>query len=174
MNARWITRTLAVAAMGALALMLVPAAAEAQQTASATIAVSANVAQTCHIETLGNLAFGAYDPMVVNATADLDATASIRIRCTRGSTGVWVGMDNGLNYAAGRQMISGADLLHYELYLDATRSILWGNSAGTGLSGLTFANSGWQDPIIVYGRVPMAQNAVVGVYTDTITATINY
>jgi len=171
MNARWITRTLAVAAMGALALMLVPAAAEAQTTAN--LNVSALVARNCRISATP-LAFGNYDPITANATVPLDGTATISVACNRGSVGVWVGLNLGQNAAgAVRRMISGADVMTYELYSDTPGGTVWGNAVGSGLTWPLFANHSPVDRT-VHGRVPAGQDVVVGAYSDTVVATVNF
>ena len=64
--------------------------------ASANVAVSASVAANCLVAA-GTLSFGAYDPLAANDTADLDATGTFTVRCTKGVT-AQVGLDDGQNY----------------------------------------------------------------------------
>src|SRR5262245_40601769 len=85
-------------------------------TASANVAVSASVAANCLVAA-GTLSFGAYDPLGANDTADLDATGSFDVRCTKGVT-AQVGLDNGANFSGSRRMRIGAstNYLNYALY----------------------------------------------------------
>ena len=51
------------------------------------MAVTASINANCTMSTT-DLAFGAYDPIVANATSDLRATATVSTTCTSGATGV--------------------------------------------------------------------------------------
>src|SRR5436190_24300459 len=53
---------------------------------TANLAVQANVAAKCTITAPNVLQFGSYDPVVTNATADLDASTTISVACTKGAT----------------------------------------------------------------------------------------
>jgi spore coat protein U-like protein len=70
-------------------------------------------------------------------------------------------------------MSGGGDFLTYELYKDASRTTVWGNS-GTGLLNPGVSPSMAPRSISVYGRVPAAQDSTVAGYSDTITATITF
>jgi spore coat protein U-like protein len=151
----------------------VPAAAQAQ-TATATLTVNASIARNCTIAA-ATLAFGAYDPIVTNAVANLDAQVSYNVACTRGGAGtVWIGMDNGAHYSApDRRMLSGAtDFLNYGLFLDTTRTTPWGNTLATGF--VVVPNGRTPVGVTVYGRVPGGQDSNVGAYSDAVTMTINF
>lgn len=140
-------------------------------TATDNLGVSASVAANCTITTTP-VAFGAYDPVTTNKTANLDAQGTIVVSCTEGST-VTVGLGPGGNFSGTRQMISGSDLLAYELYQESSRTTLW-TTAITPV-GITSPSPGIADQTaIVYGRIPGAQDAKVGPYTDTVVATVNF
>src|SRR5205807_8865791 len=80
-----------------------------------------------------DLNFGAYDPVVANKTTALDVNTTVRVLCTKGSTGVTVGLDLGTHTAAGNRFMSnGADSLQYELYSDSAGGTVWFNG-GAGL-----------------------------------------
>ena len=82
---------------------------------------------------------------------------------------------NGAN-ASGttRAMNSGSDYLSYEIYQDATRTTVWGNS-GTGLFTPPTAPSKSPRTFTTYGRVPAAQDVPASTsYTDSVTATVNF
>jgi len=153
----------------ALAAALVPAVASAQ-TATNTLTVTANVLGACTIDPAA-LAFGDY-----RSTADTDATATLTVNCTQGSS-FWVGLGLGSNPAGStRQMANGTERLSYELYRDAGRTQIWDDAdpapaiphtdaTNPGLSAYTAT---------VYGRVPQAQLVAVGGYTDSVTMTVNF
>jgi spore coat protein U-like protein len=166
---RLVAGTAVAGILGTLALSHSARAA----TATANLAVSASVSQNCTIAAPSTLAFGSYDPVVANETTDLDAATTITVRCTRGSTGVWVGLGLGTNASGStRRMGSGAERLNYEIYSDAGRSTVWGDAALTGVS-YTPASSA-PATLNVYGRVAAGQDAAVGSYSDTVIATINF
>jgi len=142
-------------------------------TASANFDVTANVVTTCRIEAGNTLGFGSYDP-----TSDTDATGTttIRVRCTNG-TSAPIALDDGLNGAGGncetRAMSDGSNTLGYGLYRSAGTGSPWGCTAGTNTYTYTATNAAW-NTITVHGVIPAGQNAPVGNYTDTVTATITF
>jgi spore coat protein U-like protein len=156
----------------------------AANTATANLAVSATVSQVCTITT-APVAFGAYDPIVTNNTAVLNGTGGVTVTCTKGASGVWVGLAAGGNSANAvgttRAMNTGTNYLSYELYKDSGRSLVWGNTTASGASGtgqtVTFSSgAGLTNPatMTVYGQVPAGQNVPAGSYGDTVVATVNY
>ena len=152
MNTRRIIRTLFVVALGAV--VLVPATASAQ-TQNTTFNVTAQVNRNCTISATA-LAFGAYDPVVANATVPLDGTSTISVACTRNSNGVWVGLDTGTH--ATRQMAEpGGTLLPYDLFSDAAGGTVWTNLQTVGGTWPLFAN---KNPVgrTVFGRIPANQD----------------
>lgn len=141
-------------------------------TASANMPVTATVTNNCTITT-NPIAFGSYDPVVSQATANLDATGAVIIACTKGAV-TTLGLDTGANVSAGtRRLTSSGNFMSYELYQDSSRSTVWGNSgadvynSGTAPSkdGRTFQ---------VYGRISGGQDVPAGSYADTIVATVNF
>jgi spore coat protein U domain-containing protein, fimbrial subunit CupE1/2/3/6 len=154
-----------------LSVISVPAFAGS---ATASLSVTASVAANCTISTLP-VAFGPYDPVVANAAADLLATGTVTVACTKG-TAATIDLGNGVNLAAGsRRMASGApDFLNYALYKDAARTAVWGSGLAGGTTMAYAAASKAATSITVYGTVPQAQDVTVGAYSDTVVATINY
>jgi len=145
----------------------------AAQSASATLQVSANVSRNCTITTTP-LAFGAYDPVVANVTNPLDGIGSVVIACTQGTTST-IGLSVGANaQGAVRRLSDGASaFMTYEMYQDSTRTVLWGDSGAERLDAGTAPS---RDPrtFTVYGRVAQGQDVPVGVYTDSVVATVNF
>lgn len=135
------------------------------QSADAPLDVTANVVANCTITTLP-VDFGDYDPLA--AGNDDDGVGTITIRCTRGA-GVSIDLDLGLNAVGGlRHMTDGTDNLNYELYTDAPGGTVWNSLAIAASANFAARN------FSVFGRIPAGQDVGVGVYNDTVQATINY
>jgi spore coat protein U-like protein len=74
-----------------------------------------------------------------------------------------------------RQMRQGAYTVDYNLYLDASRVSVWGDgTGGSSRYGPAIPPNNMTITVTIYGRMPARQNARVGSYTDSITATINF
>jgi spore coat protein U-like protein len=158
--------------LAALVLWIQPQPASSQS-ASTTLVVTANVIRNCTIATTP-INFGAYDPVAANATTPLDGVGSIIIACTRG-TGAHVGLSNGGNNIGStrRMQMNAVNFLTYEIYKNAGRSDVWGNDFGTNLD---VPNAPSLEPrtYTAYGRVPAAQDASVGAYTDVVVASVDF
>jgi spore coat protein U-like protein len=163
-------RLMAGAAMAAV----VASAAQWGQTVgaaavTANVAVSAAVSANCVVNA-GSVAFGAYDPLVVNDTANLDVDGSFTLQCTKG-TPATLSLGNGTNFSGGsRRMAAGGNFLTYDLYTSAGRTTVWN---GTNTISYTAATKALYTQSI-YGRVPGGQDASVGSYTDTVVATVTF
>ena len=168
-----------IAALSAMLLgtaLSVPAYAE---TGSANMAVTANIGMNCTISAT-DIAFGAYDPIVANASTDLDAAGSVTTTCTVGSAGKVIigqglGDDDDSTDAAPLRRMQGpseGDYLEYQVYSNDGRSNVWTNEVATGVA---YAASGSAQVMPVYGRVAAGQTTVAeGSYTDTLIVTVNY
>ena len=140
------------------------------QQASTTFRVSARVKAVCEV-TATDLAFGTY---TAQAGTPLQGTTLLRATCTPGTT-YNVGLNEGTSPGATvnqRKMVSGANTLNYQLYSDAARSTIWGNTPGT--DTVTGVGTGLAVDHTVYGAVPAAQVVPAGDYADTITVRIYY
>jgi spore coat protein U-like protein len=143
--------------------------AQSQQV-STTFRVSARVEAVCEV-TATDLAFGTYTS---NLGAPLQGTTQLRATCTPGST-YTVGLNEGTSPGATvnqRKMVSGAQVLNYQLYSDSARSKIWGNTPGTDTE--TGVGTGLAQDRTVFGAVPQAQVVPAGDYTDTITVRVYY
>lgn len=139
---------------------------------TANLSVSATVTNACTIST-NAIAFGTYDPIVTNATADLDAAGSVVVTCTKGAT-TTVGLDSGANASgSSRRLASSGNYLSYELYQDSGRTTVWSNS-GAGLLSVAAAPSKSARTFSVYARLSGGQDVPGGTYTDTVVATVNF
>ena len=163
---RYLQNILPLAACLALATSLQAA------TSSAPLNVSADVPSNCVIAT-SNLAFGQYDPLVQNATQELDAAAEVTMVCTRSSRAA-VSIDSGRNSIGSTRTLAGSSQhVSYQLFRDSGRTQAWG---GGGSDGLQFVSEGVHKPqqLTVYGRIPPGQEVASGMYTDVVTATVDF
>jgi spore coat protein U-like protein len=77
-------------------------------------------------------------------------------------------------------MISGANFLNYNLYVDAAHTFPWSTATGAGTcttSGDCYlgTGNGSAQSISIYGAVPTTATAPPpGTYTDTVTMTITF
>ena len=148
-------------------------------TDTANLAVSATVETICAIGP-GTLSFNTLK-LEVNAGAgtvtpvnhDANSGTSISIACTIGSTAaITAGL--GLNASVGsvRNMLSGTDLLAYELYTDSGYGTVLDSTTGA----ISYTGTGAATNKTIYGRITGAQLAAAkkGSYADTVAMTITY
>ena len=155
-----------------LTAMVLMAADASAQTATSSFAVTANVVSKCTITSTA-LAFSDYDPLVTNAVTPLDANGSVTVRCTKGTNST-IGLDLGLSPSGAiRRMSGGGDFLQYQLYKEAARTNVWGDS-GADLLNPGVSPSMVARAVTVYGRVFAGQDVTSGGYSDTILATITF
>jgi spore coat protein U-like protein len=181
-----VSNALVLASMlGVGAAMLSSAPAHAASPATANLAVTASVAANCTISTTA-VAFGAYDPVVTNASTALNGNGTVTIACTKGSAPN-VTMDLGANPSGSqRKMLitgGGVDTLNYELYHPSTTttpstcsfpgSSVWG-TAGAAIFTPAAPTSKTARAFAVCGTVASGQDVSVGSYQDTIVATVNF
>ncbi len=138
--------------------------------AAALAAPAARAAPTCSFGVANALAFGVYDPL---STADTDSSSTMSYRCPAGQL-VLISLDAGLagSFAA-RALSMGNERLLYNLYLDAARTIVWGDGTGGSQTGpgVTTHGAGGTTSAYVFGRIKAGQDVAVGVYADTIRVT---
>ena len=161
------------------ALISAPAYAGSQ---TSNLSVTATVTANCSITTTP-VAFGSYDPVVANAATALAGTGTVVIACTTASIPT-IGLGLGLNASGAiRRMISGAQLLPYELYqatsnvagaaCAASPSTVWGTS-GVNLLTTVAAPSKAARTYNVCGSIPGGADVAAGAYADTVVATVNF
>lgn len=119
----------------------------------------------CNVQSNG-VAFGAYDAL---SPGPLDGAGSVRVDCDT-ETSFTVALGTGSGSQEQRTMTDGQSILLYNLYTEGSRSIVWGDGAGTDLVSAT----GTGVDLTVFGRIPGRQNIPAGTYVDTITVTISY
>lgn len=170
MSIQW--RSLGVYGLVVAGAITVPAPVLAAS-ATATLSVSATVANNCTITT-SSLAFGAYEPVGANTTASLDTSSTVTVACTKGASAT-IGLNLGTNASGGtRRLADGTGgYLSYEIYQDSGRTTVWGNG-GADLLAPGVAPSKAPRNFTVYGRIAGSQDVPAGSYTDTVTATVNF
>jgi spore coat protein U-like protein len=162
------TRLAFTLALVAMVISTAPVCLDAL-TATSTLAVSATVISSCTVLP-GTLSFGNYNP--TSATAQ-DVDGSFTVTCTTGTAPV-VGLGLGLNATGGtRRMVNGLQFLTYEIYKEAGRTNVWGDSGGATVT-LAAAPSILPQTIPVYGRIPASQSAGIGAFLDTVAITLTF
>jgi spore coat protein U-like protein len=134
--------------------------------------VAIAVAARCSFTTINGVGFGAYD--VFSATNNNNGIGSITINCNGSGSSFVVKLSTGQsNTYASRVMRSGANQLNYNLYTSAARVVVWGDGTG-GSSTKTISNKDDDETLTLFGQIPAAQDARVGIYNDSIIATVNF
>jgi len=159
--------------ISSLLLASIIAAPAFAATATSSLNVTASVGPVCSISTLP-VAFGAYDPVGTNASANLNGTGTVTVACTKGASAS-VDLGNGGSFlASSRRMSSGTDFLSYALYKDSAQQQPWGSGVTGGTTASYVAANKNSASLTVYGAVGSGQDVSVGSYSDSIVATINY
>jgi spore coat protein U-like protein len=71
-------------------------------------------------------------------------------------------------------MANGSQRLNYNLYLDTTRAIIWGDGTGNTQVYVNSSTPGSLVTVTIYGHIPARQDVSAGVYTSTVTAVVNF
>lgn len=157
-----------------IAALVIASATAFAGSATSNMAVSASVSANCTISA-APMAFGAYDPIVTNASTALTQSANLAVDCTNGSAAT-ITLGQGANSGTGstdaapiRRMANGSNYLNYGLYSDNGDTTTWDNS-----TGVSYTGTGASDSVTVYGSIPGGQNVSAGSYTDTVVATITF
>ena len=144
--------------------------------ANSIMNVSVSVKHSCSMNTT-SMAFGTYDGVVANASNALEATATVISTCTSGAEAL-ITMNAGASAGSGsadapvRRMTAGpGKYLDYQVYSDAARDTVWGNTVPTGVA---LTGTGVPQSLTVYGSIPSAQIVPEGDYSDQIFVTITY
>lgn len=150
----------------ALALLLAPGIALAQTA-------------LCTFSSTPGAAFGVYDD---SSAAPTDTATTVTASCARNggppnpAVTLQVGPSATSGLVATRQMRSGTSLMNYNLYRDAGRTAVWGQTAGVDAMTITLngiPNNGAKDAsFVIYGRIPALQNVAKGAYSDSVTITV--
>lgn len=134
---------------------------------------------TCLVTSLP-VTFGVYDPLSASA---LNGTGQVSVTCT-----LLLGTSDSVAYSiqlsaggAGsyspRQMSGVGSSLNYNLYRDASRTLVWGDGAGGTVTSSDSYTLGLVPELrsyVVYGRIDSGQGAAAGVYADAVLVTLDF
>jgi spore coat protein U-like protein len=156
-----------------VALVMAGTQTASAATATTTFAVTASVLASCNLGSVATLPFGLYDP---TSSSNADATTGISVTCTIGTpynVGLSGGTTTGGSVAQRKlQGLVGANKLNYNLYRDASRTQVWGETILT--DTVVGLGTGFSTTHTVYGRITAGSAASIDVYSDTITVTVTY
>ncbi len=172
-NSPFKVRTLGLAVAAVLVTGTFCATSYATTSLTADLAVSATVVSTCSIST-SPVVMGSVDQFNIST---LTGTGALHVLCTNGAPGV-ITLNDGshadVSSAADvplRAMVNAkGDLLKYSITQDGA-SAIWGFGNATSLA---YTGTGSTENKSVYVSIAQGQNAPVGVYSDTVVATITF
>lgn len=150
---------------------LVPFGASAA-TRSTTFTVSLTLQNDCQIAA-NPLNFGNSGVIAAN----IDQTTTLAVTCTNGAT-YNVGLDAGSvsGSTVTNRLLAGTGTpvptVAYQLYRDAARTLVWGQTVGTDTFSGT--GNGAAQTVTVYGRVAPQTTPAAGAYSSTVTATVTF
>ena len=160
-------RSLTIALLAVVVLILARPGAEAQFPHGLLAAPGVKGQGVCTIETRP-LSFGNYD---TEANGALDAVAQVIYTCDNQAKKIRIEMTTGYsNQFTPRYMSAGPGAtLNYNVYLDATHQTIWGQGAfGTDVYYENNPPNGTPVVIPAYGRIPARQNVEPGEYVDVL------
>jgi spore coat protein U-like protein len=156
----------AVCVVGVSAFLIPPSAyAVTCGTALSPLSVSATGVNFGSYDALSSSAIESEGSVVVACQLSLDLLPAFKASLSRGMS----------NNFASRTMTSSGSLLTYNLYTNASHTIIWGDGTGDtetqSYDGLLVLGN---VELTIYGVLPPAQFVPAGAYADTIIATIEY
>jgi spore coat protein U-like protein len=138
----------------------------------AAVSQASLAATSCTFTSVSSVSFGTYD--IFAGSPNSNGVGGLTIDCKGAGNHTFVltlGTGQSNSYSS-RLMMSGVNRLDYNLYTGAERSVVWGD--GTGVSRVVTVNKNKPTTVSIFGLIPAGQDAVVGVYTDSIIATVNF
>jgi len=129
-------------------------------------------AQACTISAT-SVNFGSYN--VFNGS-HTDSTGTVTYRCNGSAHNITIGLTQGASASFNqRHMQKGSEALTYNLFIDASRTNIWGDgTGGTAVYSLGNPPNNTNVNLTVYGRVTAGQDVSAGSFSDTVTAVINF
>jgi spore coat protein U-like protein len=134
------------------------------------LSASSAAADSCSVSATG-VSFGAYD---VFKNGPTDSTGAMTFECNGGGKPISISLER-RSLESYRSLESGGQRLFYNLYLDASRTAVWGDGS-LGSQEYFNAKPPTKTPVTVpiYGRIPSGQDVGVGQYDDTVTIVVNF
>ena len=156
MHRRQSAVTLARLAVAAVCLLFAADAADAAQCTVTTTSVN----------------FGSYNVFDMTPT---DSTGTVTLNCNGGAKNVQVEISRGgAPTFFSRFMSRSFEVLFYNLYQNAARTIIWGDGAGAPPYYAGDPANNTDVRLTIYARVPPGQDVSAGTYNDTVTVTVQY
>jgi spore coat protein U-like protein len=139
--------------------------------ACAMVLAAAAAARADCTVSVGALAFGSNDAFAGRPT---DSTATITYSCSLPATAPTLSIGPGIAASFNpRQIRKGGKTILYNLYVDAARTMVWGD--GTAGTATVPASMGTGLTATVYGRIFAGQTAApAGNYLDSVVVAINF
>lgn len=152
------------------ALAPAPACGSAM-TAAAGAPFNANVTviNNCTIAAM-NITFATQSAL----TKPVTCNSMLTVQCTKNDA-FRISLSGGLVGTVTARAMTGltTSRVSYQLYLDNGYSTIWGDGT-SGTSQLTGIGTGFVQAVPIYAQVPAQATPAPGVYTDTVTATIQF
>ena len=157
-------------------------------TESHDLQVRATVPQKCLIST-STINFGPYDPISVNASADLNGTAQATVTCTRSATAVTITLGPGSNASGSTRRMQGTargGFLAYEIYQPSATSpgapcsfpgtTVWGTSGPAAFTPTGTAEWGGSaaKQFSICATIPRGQDVPADDYQDSVVTTVDF
>jgi spore coat protein U-like protein len=150
--------------------------------AAALIATPATHAVTTCVGSNAAISLGTY---LGDDSMPVDSMGSFTLTCTRDGGAPAVAVTMGIGASAstggisrrGMRRSGGTDVLVYNIYRDAARVSVWGQTAGvdTVTQSVNVPNKGIASvTFTMFGRIEPLQNVRVGTYTDSLVISIVY
>jgi len=123
------------------------------------------------------VSFGSYD---VFSPAPSDTIGTIFVSCNnpeKKAMPVTISINRGSSGSFNpRQMrlAGGSDRMNYYLFLDPSRTTLWGDGSGGSSTVTRMIEKTIPLSVPVYGRIPARQNLRVGAYGDNLVVTVDW
>jgi len=141
--------------------------------ALALLTISGNaLAQNCSVN-VTPMAFGLMEP---SDGIPIDSVGDISVTCDE-PTSFLVRLEQGQNsgsfFPRMMRLIGGAATLEYNLFLDASMILIWGDGSG-GSSAFNGFSAGVGQSIPVYGRIYGGQSPPPGSYGDSVTVIVEW
>jgi len=138
-------------------------------TVTDTMPVTITIENACEISTSPTtLDFGTQGVL----SSNVDSTSTLSVTCTT-SAPYNIGLDGGASgNVNARTMTDGTDFVGYQLYQEAARTNVWGDTIGT--NTVASSGTGSAQQFTVYGRVPPQTTPPAGTYNDSVTVTVTY
>ncbi|MCE9667182.1 spore coat U domain-containing protein [Myxococcus stipitatus] len=134
----------------------------------------ATAAAVCQLNPVVGLHFVNY---LSTSTQPLDTQGSVSYRCEGHFTPITIDLSaGGASSALSRRMVGpSSSTLSYNLYLDAARTLIWGNGlSGTSRYGPVLPVNSVDVVVPVHGRIPAGQTIPAGSYSDTVVVTFTF